>query len=238
MAVPDALSQPVALDLFEGPFDLLLTLVLREEVDLLELPLVEVVRAALGEGARERWDTNTAGELIVLLAAMAELKAKVLLGEEVDEEPDPDALEARELLAARLVAYAPFQRAARWLHEQAAASVGPRYRRVPLGGAGPVPPRVEDPALLQSAMAALLVAVPEPSLDHINTRRVSIPDVLDRLQRALRRVRDVSFDELVRGAGRLEEAVTFMAMLELARRGEATLAQPVPFGDIAITGVR
>jgi segregation and condensation protein A len=125
MAVPDALSQPVALDLFEGPFDLLLTLVLREEVDLLELPLVEVVTAALGDGARERWDTNTAGELIVLLAAMAELKAKVLLGEEADEEPDPDAIEARELLAARLVAYAPFQRAARWLHEPA-AWVGPR----------------------------------------------------------------------------------------------------------------
>ncbi len=80
---------------------------LREEVDLLELPLVEVVSAALGDGARERWDTNTAGELIVLLAAMAELKAKVLLGEDADEEPDPDALEARELLAARLVAYAP-----------------------------------------------------------------------------------------------------------------------------------
>lgn len=238
MAVPDALSQPVALDLFEGPFDLLLTLVLREEVDLLELPLVEVVSAALGEGARERWDTNTAGELIVLLAAMAELKAKVLLGEDADEEPDPDALEARELLAARLVAYAPFQRAAHWLQERAAASVGPRYRRVPLGGARSVPPPVEDPALLRIAMAALLVAVPEPSLEHINTRRVSIPEVLDRLQRALRRARDVSFDELVRGTGRLEEAVTFMAMLELARRGEATLAQPVPFGDIAITGVR
>jgi chromatin segregation and condensation protein Rec8/ScpA/Scc1 (kleisin family) len=87
-------------------------------------------------------------------------------------------------------------------------------------------------------MAALLVAAPEPSLDHINTRRVSIPEVLDRLQRALRRARDVSFEELVRGAGRLEEAITFMAMLELARRGEATLAQPVPFGDIAITGAR
>jgi len=54
------------LDVFQGPFDLLLTLVLRDEVELLDLPLVEVVTAALGERARERWDTDTAGELIVL----------------------------------------------------------------------------------------------------------------------------------------------------------------------------
>lgn len=238
MAVPDALAQRVALDLFEGPFDLLLTLVLREEVDLLELPLVELVRAALGEEAQERWDADTAGELIVLLAAMAELKARVLLGEEVEEEPDPDAMEARELLAARLVAYAPFQRAGRYLAERGADAAGPRYRRVPLGGAAPGPPPREDPARLRTALAALLADRPEPSLAHINTRRVSIPEVLQRLQRALRAARAVSFDEMVRGAGRLEEAVTLMAALELARRGEVTLAQDEPFGDIAITGAR
>jgi segregation and condensation protein A len=238
VAVPDALAQRLSLDLFEGPFDLLLTLVLREEVDLLELPLVDVVRAALGEGAHERWDAETAGELIVLLAAMAELKARLLLGEEVDEEPDPDALQARELLAARLVAYAPFQRAARWLAERAASSAGPRYRRVPLEAADPAPAPEEDPLRLRAAVAALLVARPEPSLSHINARRVSIPEVLDRLQRSLALARSLSFDEVVRGAGRLEEAVTLMATLELARRGEVTLAQTVPFGDIAISSAR
>ena len=77
-----------------------------------------MVTAALGERARERWDTDTAGELIVLLAAMAELKARRLLGEPGEEEPDPDTLEAREALAARLVAYAPFQRAAAWLADR------------------------------------------------------------------------------------------------------------------------
>ncbi len=238
MAVPDALAQPVALDLFEGPFDLLLTLVLREEVDLLELPLLDVVSAALGDEASERWDTNTAGELIVLLAAMAELKARVLLGEETEEEPDPDAMEAREMLAARLVAYAPFQRAAMWLAERAAASAGPRYRRVPLSGGAPAEAPKEDPEQLREAFAALLVATPEPSLAHINQRRVSMPEALARLRSALTRARDLSFDEVVRDAGPLEEAITLMAALELARRGEITLAQPVPFGDIAITGVR
>ena len=100
MPQSDALQQPIELDLFEGPFDLLLTLVLRDEVELLDVPLMEVVTSALGENARERWDTDTAGELIVLLAAMAELKARRLLGEPAEEEPDPDTLEAREALAA------------------------------------------------------------------------------------------------------------------------------------------
>lgn len=236
MAALDALQQPVELDLFEGPFDLLLTLVLRDEVDLLELPLVEVVTAALGERARERWDADTAGELIVLLAAMAELKARRLVGEATDEEPDPDALEARERLAARLVAYAPFQRAAAWLAERAHDTAGPRYRRVPIEGAAPAPAGAEDAERLRAAMGPLLAAPPAPSLTHLTSRRVSMPEALARLQAALARARQLSFDGLVGGLEPLEEAITLMAALELARRGVVTLAQDEPFGDIAITG--
>ena len=238
MAAPDALQQPMELDLFEGPFDLLLTLVLRDEVDLLELPLLEVVTGALGERARERWDTETAGELIVLLAAMAELKARRLLGEPVDEEPDPDALEARERLAARLIAYAPFPRAAVWLADRTRDSAGPRYRRVPVEGAAPPPVSREPPGSLRDAMRALLAAPPAPSLAHLTSRRVSLPEAIERLYAALARARSLSFDALTAGAGRLEEAITLMATLELARRGEVTLAQAEPFGDIAIVGRR
>ncbi len=238
MTAPDALQQPIELDLFEGPFDLLLTLVLRDEVELLEVPLLEVVTAALGESARERWDTDTAGELIVLLAAMAELKARRLLGEPGEEEPDPDTIEARERLAARLVAYAPFPRAASWLAERARDCAGPRYRRVPIAGAPPSPPAPEDAGRLREAMLALIAAPPVPSLAHLTNRRVSLPAALARLQGALARARSVSFDVLTAGMEPLEEAIALMAALELARRGEVTLAQPEPFGDIAITGAR
>jgi len=236
MSPADALQQQIELDLFEGPFDLLLTLVLRDEVELLEVPLLEVVTAALGENARERWDTDTAGELIVLLAAMAELKARRLLGEPGEEEPDPDTLEAREALAARLVAYAPFQRAAEWLAERARDNVGPRYRRVPIPGAPPPPPAAEDVARLREAILPLLKAPPAPSLTHLTSRRVSMPAALQRLQAALTRARQVSFDAMTAGFAPLEEAIALMAALELARRGDVTLAQAEPFGDIAITG--
>lgn len=238
MPAADALQQPIELDLFEGPFDLLLTLVLRDEVELLELPLLEVVTAALGEDARERWDTDTAGELIVLLAAMAELKARRLLGEPGEEEPDPDTLEAREALAARIVAYAPFQRAATWLSERGAECVGPRYRRVPIPGAPMPQPAGEDVTRLREAMLPLLAAPPAPSLSHLTSRRVSMSQALQRLQAALARARSVSFEAMTAGFAPLEEAIALMAALELARRGEVTLVQAEPFGDIAITGSR
>ena len=233
MAVADPLQQDVDLDLFQGPFDLLLTLVIREEVDLFELPLAELIHAALGDHAGERWDAATTSELVVVLASVAELKARRLLGEPEEEEPDPDAAEARERLVARLIAYAPFQAAAAWLAERAAATAGARYRRVPLAP-GAAPPPKGDPQDLVEALHRMLHARPEPSLTHMGYGRVSMPELLGRLREALAVGRDVSFDAVVDGRTPLEEALTLVAALELARRGEVRLSQAVPFGDITI----
>ena len=230
---PDPLRQTVEIDLFEGPFDLLLTLVLREEVELAELPLAELVDAALGTAGDGRWDPSTASELIVLLSALAELKVRRLLGDADDEEPDPDALEARERLAARLIAYAPFARAAQWLAARAAAG-GVRYRHVWLSGLPAPTPQPGAPAELAEAMSTLL-ASPRPSLAHLGDQRVSVPEALRRLRDAMERQREVSFERLVEGSGDLREGVTLMAALELGARGEARLRQRRQFGDILIS---
>ncbi len=229
------LQQPVDLDLFQGPFDLLLTLVIREEVDLFELPLAELIPAALGEHAGERWDPPTTSELVVVLAAVAELKVRRLLGEAEDPEPDPDAMEARERLAERLIQYAPYREAARWLGDRGQDVSAHRYRTVPLALGAALPARVQDPLTLRRALQNLLTARPEPSLTHMGPIRVSMPELLQRLNRALARGRSVSFDDVVEGQSTLEEALTLVAALELARRGEVTLAQSEPFGDITIT---
>ena len=234
MAVADPLQQDVDLDLFQGPFDLLLTLVIREEVDLFELPLAELIHAALGEHAGERWDAATTSELVVVLAAVAELKARRLLGEPEEDEPDPDAAEARERLVARLIAYAPFQAAAAWLAERAAATSGARYRRVPLALGVAPPPAKGDPRELIEALHRMLHARPEPSLAHMGQARISMPELLGRLRDALAVGREISFDSVVDGKSRLEEALTLMAALELARRGEVKLSQSESFGDITI----
>lgn len=230
---PDPLRQPVEIDLFEGPFDLLLTLVLREEVQLSELPLAELVEAALGAAGDGRWDPSTASELIVLLSALVELKLRRLLGEAEDEESDLDALEARERLAARLIAYAPFTRAAAWLAERQSAG-GVRYRCVWPTGLPAPPPSRGEPAELAQAMAAVL-ATPRPSLAHMGAHRASVPEALERLRDAIASERQVSFDRLVEGSGGLREGVTLMAALELGTRGEARLEQRRQFGDILIS---
>ncbi len=231
---PDPLGQDVDLDLFEGPLDLLLTLVLREEIDLLELPVAALVRSVLGEREEARWDLETISELIVLLSALAELKARIMLGEPADEEPDPDAIEARERLAARLIAYAPFARAAAWLGARDSACRGPRYRRVPVDG---MPPPVEpgDPEALRAAMEALL-AFEQPSVAHLDRQRASVPEAIERLRDALARGSEVSFERHIGGRGPIEEAVALLAALELSRVGEARLDQPRPLGDILIRG--
>lgn len=232
-----ALTQQVEIDLFQGPFDLLLTLLLRDEVDLLELPLADLVEESVTTGTDERWDLDAASQLVLLLAAMADLKGRRMLGEEVEDEPDPDAIAMREALSARLVAYAPFQRAAHWLAERLRAAQGPRYRRVPPGTAAPVPVR-DDPARLRAAMDKMVEAPPVPSLDHMGVARRPLPELLGRLRESIARLREVSFESMVVDCDRLEEALTLLAALELVRRGEAELCQDVPFGDILITGVR
>jgi segregation and condensation protein A len=232
--VADPLQQNIDLDVFQGPFDLLLTLVIREEVDLFELPLAELIEASLGEHAGERWDAATTSELVVVLAAVAELKARRLLGEPEEEEPDPDAAEARERLVARLIAYAPFQAAAAWLSERTRMAAGNRYRGVPLTPAAPAPPAAGDPRELAEALERMFAARPEPSLTHMGVARVSMPELLGRLRNALAFGPDVSFDAVVAGRSPLEEALTLVAALELARRGEVRLSQAVPFGDITI----
>lgn len=238
VAPPDssaALTQEVAIDLFQGPFDLLLTLLLRDEVDLLELPLADLIEESVTPGAGERWEINASSQLILLLAAIADLKGRRMLGEDVEDEPDVDALAMREALVARLVAYAPFQRAAEWLTERLRMAQGPRYRRVPPGTAVPVAVR-DDPDRLRTAMEHLVTAPPTPSLEHMGVRRRPLPELLGRLRESLARFREVSFDRMVADCDRLEEALTLLAALELVRRGEVEMRQDVPFGDILIRG--
>lgn len=232
-----ALTQEVEIDLFQGPFDLLLTLLLRDEVDMLELPLADLIEESVTPGTDERWEIDAASQLILLLAAIADLKGRRMLGDDVEDEPDPDALAMREALVARLVAYAPFQRAAQWLAERLRQAQGPRYRRVPPGTATPVPVR-DDPARLRAAMDRMVEAPPAPSLDHMGVQRRPLPELLGRLRESIARLREVSFDQMVSDCDRLEEALTLLAALELVRRGEAEMRQDVPFGDILISGTR
>ncbi len=232
LRVADPLRLPLELELFEGPLDLLLTLVLREEIELAELPLRDLVEVTLDE--RNDWDPPTVGELVLLLCSLAELKARRLVGEDDDDVgPDPDAELVRERLAAQLIAFAPFQRAGVWLRTRDGIDGAVRYRRAPLG----LPDRTlarHAPEELAECLRRLMIAPPTPSLRHMNRQRVNVGEIVAELRGRLKRSGQVSFEDVTSGGDRLAHGMTLIACLELARRGEARLAQPVPFGDITV----
>jgi segregation and condensation protein A len=227
------------LEVFSGPFDLLLTLVLREEVDLLELQLAEVVLAYLDHlEQRGELDLETATEFIVLIAALLELKSRLMLTGEEEELLEIEPGEAAEELLARMLDARRYRAAAAHLGELFEAEHGVRFRTAPLPAnlrRTIVQPAEgsQNPLILGEAIGRLLLMPPTISLRHIAVSRVTVAERLAHLRGLLRRGA-FSFDEAVRGADRVTVAVTLFALLELYKQGEADWEQRESFGEIAI----
>src|SRR5581483_11481022 len=158
------------LDAFEGPFDLLLTLVLKEELDLREVDVAGIVVAFVERLAvKEQLDLDACGEFLVLVAALLELKARGLFPEEEAELAELEPEEAAEELARRLAEYRRMKEAAAWLRERL-ADEGERYFRLGPAPLAPQPQRQlaeQDPAQLATVLRALAVEPPAPSLAHM-----------------------------------------------------------------------
>jgi segregation and condensation protein A len=230
------------LDVFSGPFDLLLTLILREEVDLRELSLAEVVVSYIDYlEARGELDLEATTEFIVLVAALLELKSRLLLpGEEIDEAFDLEPIEAAEELLARMLDARRYRAAAQHLVDLFALAPEVRYREAPLpaelrrADLEEAPVGLWDPTLLARSLAGLLVLPPKLDLSHVLVARVSVADRIAHLRRLLRKVAEMSFEDAVGGADRMTVAVTLFALLELYKRGEVTWDQPEAFGEITV----
>jgi segregation and condensation protein A len=229
------------LDVFAGPFDLLLAVVLREEVDLLEVELAEVVVAYI-EHLEEQGELEleVATEFLVLIASLLELKSRLLLPGADDgiEQLGPE--EAIDELLARLLEYRRYSAASKELVERFEAERGYLYRTAPLPDelrrvAIDAATAVYDPDQLGTALGDLLREPPSVDISHIRPT-VSLEKRLGALRRALRAASGtVDFDEHFGEEDRLTQAVTLFALLELYRRGEATWKQTEPFGPIEIT---
>ncbi len=227
------------LEVFSGPFDLLLALILREEVDLLELALADIVLAYLDhlEG-RGELDLETATEFIVLIAALLELKSRLMLVDDEQELLDIEPGEAAEELLARMLDARRYRSASTHLTELLGREEGVRFRSAPLPAhlrrAIMAPAEgSQDPAVLGEAIGRLLRMEPMINLSHISSPRVTVAARLAHLRGLLHRGR-FSFEEAVRGADRMTVAVTVFALLELYKRGEAWWEQDESFGEIAV----
>ncbi|MGE5282974.1 MAG: segregation and condensation protein A [Chloroflexota bacterium] len=227
------------LDVFAGPFDLLLAVVLREEVSLLEVELAEVVVAYVEHLEREEeLELDVATEFLVLIAALLELKSRLLLPGEEEGLEDVTPEEAVEELLARLLEYRRYRDAAAMLARRFEEARGYLYR------AAPLPPELRrvaldaataayDPERLGAALGDLLTEPPDLNLDHIRPT-VSLQKRLLALREALRRHGSIDFDEEFGGEDRLTQAVTLFALLDMYRKGEATWEQGEAFGPIRI----
>jgi segregation and condensation protein A len=226
------------LDVFQGPFDLLLALVLREEIELAELPIAEIVIAYIQRmEERGEIDLESATEFVVLIAALLEIKVRLLFGGEEDDQEDLTVEEAEQELIERLIEYRRYGAAARWLRDRAEET--PRLFRL---GPAPLQPRPEpvvedfseDPWQLHAAMATLLTPPEQIDVSVVRRKLVPVSEFLDRFRSLLSERRGFAFEEAVAGLDRLSQAAAFLAVLELYKSGEADPVQAELFGPIRV----
>jgi segregation and condensation protein A len=235
-----SLAFELDLDAYAGPFDLLLALVLRDGIELVDVPVAEICVAYLELLAEDdALDLEAASEFLVLVAALCELKARRLLPEAEEDEAEIDPETAAAELASRLAEYARVRAAASWLAARR-SEIGPRvFRSGPPALRAPrpevrVPDGSGDPQELQAAITRLLQPPAPVSLSHLPRRNLPVRRFLVGLRRLLDERGTFTFDEAVGHLDRAEQAVAFWALLELYRRGEARVGQLEPFGPIRV----
>ena len=229
------------LDAFEGPFDLLLTLLLKEALEPREVDVAGIVLAFLERlSEREELDLEACGEFLVLVSALLELKARALFPEEAAELDALEPEEAAEELARRLAEYRRMKEAAAWLLERLGGE-SDRWFRLGPAPLAPQPERrlaTQDPAALAEALRGLTAPPPNVSLGHMALRFPPVSQFLERFRTLLARRTRFDFDAEVGGLSRVEQAVAFLALLELRKGGEISLSQAAPFAPIRVSALQ
>jgi segregation and condensation protein A len=234
----------VQTEVFEGPFDLLLHLILREQVELYDVSLSAIVDAYLIELERmEQVDLDVATEFLLIAATLVELKARRLLPDDsgIDLDDELALWEERDLLLSRLLECKTFKDAAMVLrHIEADASRShPRTAGLEERFADLAPDLLEGvtPDQLRAAFARATAPKPVPrvELDHVAPIRLSVAEAVEELVDELPRVGSIGFRRLTSSfVERLEVVVRFLAVLELFKQGLVDLCQPSTFGEIEI----
>lgn len=235
----------VAVGEFEGPFDLLLSLISKHELDITEISLSVVTDEFiqyLNTLDLEK-ELDAATEFLVIAATLLDLKVAGLLprGELVDPE-DAALFEARDLLFARLLQYRAFKDVAQWFSDKLDAESTRHIRTVRLEERfrNQVPELIWTTSVEDFAALAMLAMapreIPTVGLDHLHAPLVSIREQAGVVVTKLRSGKPVTFRELVADAAVAGVIVArFLAVLELYRHAALSFAQDEPLGDLTIT---
>jgi segregation and condensation protein A len=235
----------VHLDVFEGPFDLLLALISKHKLDITEVALSQVTDEFIGyiSSRADGWDLDQVSYFLVVAATLLDLKAARLLPSgEVEDEEDLALLEARDLLFARLLQYRAYKEVAAAFAARMTAAARRFPRRVPLEprfaqllpevllGLGPV-----EFARLASVTLAPK-APPTVSTEHIHAPMISIRDQARIVAARLRELGRASFRQLTAGAaGNYEVVASFLALLDLYKEDVISFEQVAPLGELYVT---
>lgn len=236
----------VKLNQFEGPFDLLLSLIAKHELEVTALALHIVTDDFLQyiKNQGSDWDLDEATEFLVIAATLLDLKtARLLPSGEVEDEEDIARLEARDLLFARLMQYKAFKDVSIWLNDQLSieskrfarsVSLEPQFANLlpeVLLGLGP-----NELARL-AAKAMEVKTIPSISLSHLHAPAVSVREQAGIIVERLRRVGATTFRSLISGVEVPVVVARFLAVLELFRESQVTLEQESPLADLYIRWV-
>ena len=235
----------VHLDVFEGPFDLLLGLISKHKLDITEVALSQVTDEFIAyiRARAEGWDLDQASYFLVVAATLLDLKAARLLpAGEVEDEEDLALLEARDLLFARLLQYRAYKEVAAVFAGKMAVQARRFARRVPME------PRFAEllPEVLlglgpaEFAWIAGVTLAPRPvpvvPTEHIHTPRTSVREQVGIIAGRLRTLGRATFRQLTSDcAGTYEVVARFLALLDLYRDGNVSFEQLVPLGDLYVT---
>jgi segregation and condensation protein A len=242
------MTYEVSTSVFEGPFDLLLHLILKQEVDLWEVSLSTIVDEYLAELDRmESLDLEITTEFLLIAATLVDLKARRLLPSLQDAELDEELLrfEERDLLLARLLECKTFKDAARAIDSLVRRADRSLPRRAgpeePFASITPDPLERVAPSKLLAVVLRALAAKPEATIEveHIAPIRASVRDAVETVLAALPHRDPVPFRQLVADAPtRLETIVRFLAVLELYKQGVIDLEQFDNFAELRVRRLR
>ncbi len=235
----------VRLDNFEGPFDLLLSLIAKHKLDITEVALSKVTDEFIAyiKGSTEKgWDLEQTSSFLLVASTLLDLKAARLLPQgDVEDEEDLALLEARDLLFARLLQYKAFKQVAALLETRMAGEAKRHPRAVGLEErfATLLPEVLIGLGLDEFATLAARAMEPKPvlevSLSHIHAPMVSVKEQAVLVVDRLRRQGTMTFRAIARDSpDTLTRVARFLALLELFREGAVAFDQMTPLGELTV----
>jgi segregation and condensation protein A len=241
--IPGASGFHVRLENFEGPFDLLLSLISRRQLDVTEVALSTVTDEFLTYiGAAGEWDLGQATEFLVVAATLLDLKtARLLPSADIEDEEDLALLEARDLLFARLLQYRAYKLAAAYLAELERAQSRRHGRSVELEAqfTALLPEVVIGVSRERFAALAAAAMTPKPipivATEHVHMQRVSVREHMAILRERLRRSGSSTFRALINDCeSTLEVVARFLGLLELYRDGAVAFDQAAALAELRV----